>query len=65
MSVGSVGPQQAGEGLAERPARFCNLGLGVARGKLERELEAAAAREQRQQVIEDRNARSDVRCSIS
>ena len=35
VSIGSVGAQQAGEGLAERPARFRNLGLSVARGKVE------------------------------
>ena len=65
VSAGAVGAQQAGECLAERPAGFCDLGLRVARRQLERELEAAAPREQRQQVIEDRNARGDVRRSIS
>ena len=64
VAAGSVGAQRAGKGLAERPSRFCDLGLRVARRQLERELEAAAPREQRQQVVEDRNARGDIRRSL-
>ncbi len=65
MTVGSVGAQQAGERLAERPARFRDLGLRVTRRQFESELEATAPRHQRQQMVEDRDARGDVRRSIS
>jgi hypothetical protein len=60
MSTSSVGAQGVGKCLAERPSGFCDLGLRIARSQLERELETAAPREQRQQVVKDRNARGDV-----
>ena len=57
----AVRPEQRGKRLAERATRIGDLRLGVARRQLERELEPAAAREQRQQVVEDGDAGGDVR----
>ena len=57
----AVGAQNAGECLAERAAGLGDLGFGVAGSQLERKLEPSAAGEQREQVIENRDARGDVR----
>ena len=65
MSIRAVGAQEAGECLAERPTGLRDLGLRVAGSQFESQLEAPTPREQREQMIEDRNPRRDVRCSIS
>jgi len=65
VAARAFGAKRRGERLAERAARGAHLRVGIAGSDLEGEVEGCVLGQKPQEVIEDRDARDDVRVAAS